>query len=642
MPKPTMPVTASLAAANRKASELNPHAYRAAALALKETLWQDSAPRYLEQHAEALWLAQQCGDEALYAELLLLGIVPLYRAHRAAEAEVALAEAKATFARLQDESGLAVWRMYSGFSHYVQGDLVQHVALLRKALPELAHHPDMRHRVRALDTLAFTLLDVGLHDAAQEILAQQLVAAQACRPPWERSRKRAVIADLEVRFFKLRRRFGWYVLPAEHPEVQVLLKEIADAQGMYTNEPDGVDKYLALGNYIQYLIHAGIYKQAQSVWMSRSRVWDATSFSPAFTWAREAEVAVFCEHNYAHTIALVQSQLTKLTGIDKAADLDLHAVLAQAHYKSGDYKSAYEAQKQFYERSMQLANNNAQTQAALLGMELKAEREKLQSQQALVHAGKLVAVGQLASSLAHEINQPAATLLLLARQLQGDLEAQRWDELAHGINDVGHLTERLSQLVIRLKNFARDEPVHLQLLSLREVLQQAHSMVQPRLKASGVQYHAEIPAGLYIRADQERLSLALINVINNALDALNGQTNPAPEIRVTVEGHAEAGEVHLHINDNGPGLSEEAQAKLFEPFYTTKPVGQGLGLGMTITREALDSMQARVYACNAPAPHRGVVVTVVLVAARVTTGAGYYMMDTLTSNRLKTLMKSTI
>jgi C4-dicarboxylate-specific signal transduction histidine kinase len=168
--------------------------------------------------------------------------------------------------------------------------------------------------------------------------------------------------------------------------------------------------------------------------------------------------------------------------------------------------------------------------------------------------------------------------------------------------------------VIRLKNFARDEPVHLQLLSLREVLQQAHSMVQPRLKASCVQYHAEIPAGLYIRADQERLSLALINVINNALDALNGQTNPAPEIRVTVEGHAEAGEVHLHINDNGPGLSEEAQAKLFEPFYTTKPVGQGLGLGMTITREALAAMEGRISMDNV-SKGTGVQVTLVLKTA---------------------------
>jgi signal transduction histidine kinase len=638
MSKPTIPFATPSATNGQEiispdVFELTPHEARAKALALKEILWEGYSPQYLEQRSEALCLAKLARDEALYAELLLFGINGLYE-RRMAGAEEALAEAKEIFERLQDDAGLAVWRMNSSISHDVQGDLVRKVALLREALQRLKHHPDPRYWVRGLDLLAATLLKIGLYDAAQEIFAQHMAAAQACRPPFILSYRRATLGSLETRFLELRRRFGWYKLAPEEREVQALLHEIATAQDRFA-EANEEDKYWALTNHVQYLIHASEYAQAQLIWARQPQAWKKAPPTPILAASRDAEIAIFCDHDYARAIALLKSQLAKLTGVWADAELNLQATLSIAHYKSGDYKSAYEAQKQFYERSMQLANNNAQTQAALLGMELKAEREKLQSQQALVHAGKLVAVGQLASSLAHEINQPAATLLLLARQLQEDLQAQRWDELAHGINDVGHLTERLSQLVIRLKNFARDEPVHLQLLSLREVLQQAHSLVQPRLKASGVQYHAEIPAGLYIRADQERLSLALINVINNALDALNGQTNPSPEIRVTVEAHAEAGEVHLRINDNGPGLSEEALAKLFEPFYTTKPVGQGLGLGMTITREALDSMQARVYACNAPAPHRGVVVTVVLVAARVTTGAGILHDGYVTSNPSK-------
>jgi C4-dicarboxylate-specific signal transduction histidine kinase len=163
--------------------------------------------------------------------------------------------------------------------------------------------------------------------------------------------------------------------------------------------------------------------------------------------------------------------------------------------------------------------------------------------------------------------------------------------------------------------------VHLQLLNLSQVLQQAHSLVQPRLKASRVQYHVEVPTGLYIRADQERLSLALINVINNAIDALNGQSTPAPEIRLTVHADPEAGEVHLHVIDNGPGLSEAVQARLFEPFYTTKPVGQGLGLGLTITKEALMAMEGRISMDNAPTG-TGVKVTLVLKATMATASAG--------------------
>jgi signal transduction histidine kinase len=623
---PTSAVPSSSAVTHHDATsiegdEITPHAAHVAALALKEVLWQDPTAQYLEQRAEALRLARQSGDEALYAELLLMGFLQLHHARRLTEAEAALTEAKMIFERLQDTIGLAVWRMYSGYSPYVQGDMVTSVARVREALPLLTYHPDPRHRARAIDWLAGMLSNIGLYDAAQEIVGQQKTAAEIDQPLFARFRRRAILLDLELRFLKLRRRYGWYTLPPGDPEVQALLQEVAAVQTMFAEAPEGSDKYLAVANYTQYLIHAGHYAQAQTVWTGRRQAWKVASPIPLIGICREAELALFCDHDYGLAIALVQPLLANLINAEPINYFYCYAVLAQAHYKSGDYKAAYDAQRQFYERSMQLANNNAQTQAALLGLELKAEREKLQSQQALVHAGKLVAVGQLASSLAHEINQPAATLLLLARQLKSDLGSQQWGELAQGIDDVGHLTERLSQLVIRLKNFARDEPVHLQLLSLREVLERAHGLVQPRLKISQVQYHAEIPAGLYIRADQERLCLALINIINNAIDALNGQSSPAPEIRLTAHTDAEAGEVHLHVSDNGPGLSEEAQSKLFEPFYTTKPIGQGLGLGLTITKEALDSMQARVYACNASAPDRGVAVTVVLVAAMAITEA---------------------
>ncbi len=615
MPMSTLPF--STLAQNDPGGDASEHARqsaRAAAFALKETLWEDVTADHLERRDEALRLAKASGDDTLYAEILLFGIVPLWRANRGSESAAALEEAKVVYERLQDEAGLITLELFDGFRHYVQGDLVRFLRCLRESLPKLAHHPDRRHEVRALDWLAFTLIDVGLSEAAMEILEQQLVIAKSCQPRYERAIRRAHVLALEARFVRLRQQHGRYKLPADHPEVESLLRGFEGVRDLYARAPDGVDKFLAFGDYVQCLIHTGQYARAQSAWMDQANAKTNTHvFSPAFTWAREAELAVFCNGDYAGTIELVPWQLTKLTGADKAAELDLRAVLAEAYYRSGDYQSACEAQKQFYERAMHLANNNAQTLAAMLGMELKAERDKLQAQQALVHAGKLVAVGQLASSLAHEINQPAASLLLLARQLRDDLQAQRQDELADGIDDVQRHTERLSQLVIRLKNFARDEPVQLQLLNLSQVLQHAHSLVAPRLKAQQVQYKAEVPAGLYIRADQERLCLVLVNLINNALDAMKDQSAPLPAVWLTAWADADKGEVHLQVHDNGPGLSEAAEARLFEPFYTTKPAGEGLGLGLTIAREALDSIQARIFACNASTTVRGAVVTVVLV-----------------------------
>jgi C4-dicarboxylate-specific signal transduction histidine kinase len=360
------------------------------------------------------------------------------------------------------------------------------------------------------------------------------------------------------------------------------------------------------------LLNMGLHQQAAQAWEAAPSAWRSDPHLPALTTQIDALISLFCKKDIVTATALLKHLCEKEHLGDPALPIENFHALSYAYIKSGDFESAYEAQSREHEVRMSLATQNAKTQAALLRDELKIEREKLQTQQALVRAGKLVAVGQLASSLAHEINQPASTLILLANQIQGDLEAMRWDDLGETVEGIRNQTGRLSQLVGRLKNFARDDEISLQLISIKLLIEQAESLYKPKIKLARAQYITAVP-NIYVRADEERFSLALLNIVTNALDAMAEQLDPPPQINIEATLIPNTNEVSIRIRDNGPGLSEEAEEKLFIPFYTTKPIGKGIGLGMTIAKEALDSMDARIKTRNHP--QGGVEVTIVLKTA---------------------------
>ncbi|HEX6721418.1 MAG TPA: ATP-binding protein [Burkholderiaceae bacterium] len=224
-----------------------------------------------------------------------------------------------------------------------------------------------------------------------------------------------------------------------------------------------------------------------------------------------------------------------------------------------------------------------QTQAAL-------EKERMQS--LLVHAGKMVAVGRLASGVVHEMSHPVGTLLLLTEALA--------ERLSNGDTDVRDTlrtlhaeTRRLQQFVGRLRDFARAEPPRLAAHSLRSVMADARQLFAPRLGVERVAYHEDLPE-LAVQVDPQRLALAVANLVFNAADAMAG--HDARTIRVHAA--ADAGAVALHVDDSGPGLTAAVHERLFEPFFTTKPEGKGLGLGLALSAESLAAMGGHIHAAN--------------------------------------------
>ncbi len=232
----------------------------------------------------------------------------------------------------------------------------------------------------------------------------------------------------------------------------------------------------------------------------------------------------------------------------------------------------------------------SELRAQLTSTQAALEKERLQS--LLVHAGKMVAVGRLASGVVHEMSHPVGTLLLLAEALAERLHDAD-DDVRSTVHSLVGETRRLQQFVGRLRDFARAEPPRLAAHALRGVMADARQLFAPRLAIDRVAYLEELPE-LTVQVDPQRLALAVANLVFNAADAMAGRDERAIRVHAARDG----ADVVLHIDDSGPGLSPSVRERLFEPFFTTKPEGKGLGLGLALSAESLAAMGGRIRADN--------------------------------------------
>lgn len=231
------------------------------------------------------------------------------------------------------------------------------------------------------------------------------------------------------------------------------------------------------------------------------------------------------------------------------------------------------------ERTQALSHTNERLTAEM------EERRRTQAalghlQDELVQANKLAVLGQIAASVAHEVNQPVAAIRTYAENARLFLERGDAASARSNLVIIDDLTQRVGAITGELRAFARKAPADMEPVSLRAVLEGARLLVRHRLAEQKVALEIHIPiTDVVVRAARIRLEQVFVNLLQNSIEALDGRRDGRIRITARTEGTMAV----VTVSDNGPGLAASVREALFMPFVTTKP--EGLGLGLVIARD---------------------------------------------------------
>jgi two-component system C4-dicarboxylate transport sensor histidine kinase DctB len=226
-----------------------------------------------------------------------------------------------------------------------------------------------------------------------------------------------------------------------------------------------------------------------------------------------------------------------------------------------------------------------------------AERQRVQenlavAEQTLAQSSKLAALGEMSAAVSHELNQPLAamkTYLAGARLLLG---RNRGEEAIASFQRIDDLIERMGAITKQLKSYARQSGGDFAPVDLSDSLNSALAMMEPQLRQRQVKITRTLPENpVRVMGDRIRIEQVMVNLLRNALDAT--RTTPEAAIDILLA----AGETAvLTVRDNGVGI--EDIENLFEPFYTTKLPGEGVGLGLAISSSIVNDLGGRLTARN--------------------------------------------
>ncbi|HUB83827.1 MAG TPA: ATP-binding protein [Bryobacteraceae bacterium] len=231
-----------------------------------------------------------------------------------------------------------------------------------------------------------------------------------------------------------------------------------------------------------------------------------------------------------------------------------------------------------------LAEINTFTQSLETKVEDRTQQLKA-AHQKLLQSDRLASLGELAASVAHEINNPIAGVLnlsmLLQRMLKDDgIPHERIPEFRKYLSQVTNETTRVGRIVSDLLAFSRRSKPQRAPADLNKIARMTLSLVQHKMKLSGVEVETsfadDLPA---VPCDQSQVQQVVLNLLLNAAEATHSKTDR----RVLVATRTDGGYVRLVVADNGEGIPPENLAKIFHPFFTTKPEGKGVGLGLAVS-----------------------------------------------------------
>ena len=249
----------------------------------------------------------------------------------------------------------------------------------------------------------------------------------------------------------------------------------------------------------------------------------------------------------------------------------------------------------FTDRQISLSRDFA-AQATIALESTRRERQYREMQSELAHANRVATMGQLTASIAHEIKQPIASVrnnltaaLNFLDRTPPDLVEVR-EALTCAVKD----NDRASTVVGRIHALMQKAPTRTDNVNVNEAVHEVLELTHGEALKHGVSVRTQLADGLpLIQGDRVQLQQVILNLILNAVQALGAVTNDTREVLITTS-QADPNEVCLGVQDTGPGLSAETLPRLFEPFYTTKP--GGMGMGLAICRSIIEAHGGRLWA----------------------------------------------
>ncbi|WOI34417.1 ATP-binding protein [Tritonibacter scottomollicae] len=239
----------------------------------------------------------------------------------------------------------------------------------------------------------------------------------------------------------------------------------------------------------------------------------------------------------------------------------------------------------------------------------QAEADLRATQEALIHAEKMAAMGRMSAAIVHEISQPLAAMEATLSAAEMGMKPPDAATVTR-IGKARDMIRRMQRTTKHLKSFARKENAELSLIDLRTPLKSALDLVLPRAKVVGVTPDIQVPEGkVPVMAGAVRVEQVIANLLLNALDAIEAKPDSSVTVTLTTEGD----QALIEVCDTGVGISEQDLPRVTDPFFSTKLTGEGLGLGLAICKAILTDFRGTLDIWSAP--EQGTRVTIALPIA---------------------------
>jgi PAS domain S-box-containing protein len=231
----------------------------------------------------------------------------------------------------------------------------------------------------------------------------------------------------------------------------------------------------------------------------------------------------------------------------------------------------------------------------------ESERRYRETQMELAHMNRIATMGQLTASIAHEVNQPIAATIISAQAALRWLDARPPDQekVRQALGRIVKDGNRAGEVIARIRGLIKKAPSQEEALVINQVILEVIALLRGEMTKHGISVQTQLADDLPpLQGDRVQLQQVILNLIVNAIQAMSSVSAGPRELLIST-GQAEADSVFVAVRDSGPGLAPAAAERLFEPFYTTKP--GGLGLGLSICRSIIEAHGGRLWA-NANMP----------------------------------------